>query len=151
RRQVLHRSRPHVRLQHRRPGSLRVGALRLDMSSAASLLEAIQRDPRYQRNLDWGEPRPGHPEGTVRAHIASVEANIDRLAPRLSADELAKLRILAHTHDSFKADAAQGVPIDDPRGHASLAAEYLASLGADEDLVAMAQLHDVPHALWRRF
>ena len=29
---------------------------------------SIVRDPRYQKNLDWGESRPGHPEGTVRAH-----------------------------------------------------------------------------------
>src|SRR5262245_21995061 len=121
------------------------------MSSAANLLASIQRDPRYQRNLDWGGPRPGHPEGTVRAHIALVEANIERLADRLSADELAKLRVLAHTHDSFKADAIEGVAIDDPRSHASLAAAYLASIGADPDLVAMAQSHDVPHALWRRY
>ena len=32
-------------------------------------------DPCYQGNLDWGEPRRGHPEGTVRAHIEEIERN----------------------------------------------------------------------------
>ena len=32
----------------------------------AAIFEAITADPRYLANLDWGEPRPGHPEGTVR-------------------------------------------------------------------------------------
>ena len=27
--------------------------------------DAVSSDPRYLANLDWGEARPGHPEGTV--------------------------------------------------------------------------------------
>jgi len=30
------------------------------------ILDAITADPRYLANLDWGKPRAGHPEGTVR-------------------------------------------------------------------------------------
>src|SRR5438034_2096211 len=40
------------------------------MNDYEKTFERIQSDPRYQKNLDWGEARPGHPEGTVRAHMA---------------------------------------------------------------------------------
>jgi hypothetical protein len=35
-----------------------------------SIFDAMVLDPRYLTNLDWGEAREGHPEGTVRVHIA---------------------------------------------------------------------------------
>ena len=41
-----------------------------------SVLDRIRADERYQRNLDWGRPRKGHPEGTVRRHIAELEHNL---------------------------------------------------------------------------
>src|SRR5436305_1874895 len=37
-----------------------------DAMDYPAIFAAITSDPHYQRNLDWGEPRPGHPEGTVR-------------------------------------------------------------------------------------
>ena len=39
----------------------------------SAICEAILADPCYQGNLDWGKARHGHPEGTVRAHIADLE------------------------------------------------------------------------------
>jgi hypothetical protein len=110
--------------------------------------EAILRDPRYLRNIDWGVPRVGHPEGSIRAHIAELEANLDRLHPRLSSFEYWKLKLLIHTHDTFKGEAAPNVPISDPRSHASLARTFLAEFSPDEDLLAMVQYHDEPYALW---
>jgi hypothetical protein len=115
------------------------------------MFESIIADPRYQSNLDWGEARPGHPEGTVRAHIAEVEQNLKTLEPKLSESEYWKLKILVHTHDSFKADAKRGVPIEHPRSHASLARAFLAEFCDDDDLLAMVQYHDEPFALWRQF
>jgi len=111
---------------------------------------AVIADERYQRNLDWGEARPGHPEGTVRAHIAELERNLDILAPKLSETNRSKLRLLIHTHDTFKAEANPGVPITDPASHASLARSFLAQYCPDEDLLAMVQYHDEPFALWRQ-
>jgi hypothetical protein len=111
---------------------------------------AVIADPRYQRNLDWGESRPGHPEGTVRAHIAEIEPNLERLRHKLSDSDASKLRLLIHTHDSFKAESKQGVPITDPASHASLARAYLAEFCEDSDLLAMVQFHDEPFALWRQ-
>lgn len=107
-------------------------------------------DPRYQRNLDWGEARPGHPEGTVRAHIAEIEPNLEVLKPKLSETDVWKLKLLIHTHDSFKADSKPGVPITDPSSHASLAKSFLADFCDDADLLAMVQFHDEPFALWRQ-
>lgn len=118
--------------------------------NADETLRAIQDDPRYQRNLDWGEPRPGHPEGTVRAHIAELERNLDRLRPRLTDEECGKLRLLIHTHDTFKGEAARGVAITHPQSHASLARAFLAEFVSDRDLLAMVQYHDEPYALWRQ-
>jgi len=114
------------------------------------IFESIIADPRYRANLDWGEPRSGHPEGTVRAHIAELEANLQALKGRLVEDELWKLRILVHVHDSFKRDAERGVAIANPRSHASLARDFLAEFCQDEDLLAMVQYHDEPFALWRQ-
>ena len=116
----------------------------------AAIFQSVLADPQYQRNLDWGEPRPGHPEGTVRAHIAEIELNLERLRPELSDVEYWKLKLLIHTHDSFKAESAQEVAISDPRSHASLARSFLAKYCDDHDLLAMVQYHDEPFALWRQ-
>jgi hypothetical protein len=115
-----------------------------------TIFDAITSDPRYLANLDWGEPRSGHPEGTVRAHIAEIEPNLEALRPRLSDEEYWKLRLLVHTHDSFKAESKPGVSITDPRSHASLARAFLAAHCDDPDLLAMVQFHDEPFALYRQ-
>ena len=86
----------------------------------------VVSDTRYLANLDWGKARKGHLEGTVRAHIAEIELNLERLRPKLSDEDYWKLKLLIHTHDSFKAEAQPGVPISDPRSHASLARTFLA-------------------------
>lgn len=113
-------------------------------------LDALQADPRYQCNLDWGKPRSGHPEGTIRAHLEELENNLRQLASRLSRWEIDRLRLLIHSHDTFKPDATPGAPISDPRSHASLARAFLAEYFPDPDLLAMVQHHDEPFALWNR-
>lgn len=120
------------------------------MEDYVSILDTIQRDERYRRNLDWGKPRAGHPEGTVRAHIAELERNLKQLRPKLSELDYSKLQVLIHVHDSFKAEAKSGVAISDPRSHASLARSFLAEFCTDSDLLTMVQLHDEPYALWRQ-
>ena len=56
------------------------------MSSHRQAFDAITAAPRYLANLDWGEERPGHPEGTVRAHIAEIEPNLETLQPKITDD-----------------------------------------------------------------
>lgn len=70
--------------------------------------DAVVNDPRYLANLDWGESRQGHPEGTVRAHIAEIEPNLELLRPSLTDEDYWKLKLLIHTHDSFKAESKGG-------------------------------------------
>ncbi len=120
------------------------------MNKYQTIFEAITSDPRYQKNLDWGDPRPGHPEGTVRAHIAEVDRNVEALRSKLSETDYWRLRVLVHTHDTFKGEAKPNVPITDPQSHASLARAFLASFCDDADLLAMVQFHDEPFALWRQ-
>lgn len=121
------------------------------MNDYKHIFDAITNDPRYQRNLDWGEARPGHPEGTVRAHIAEVDRNAETLRPKLSEADYWRLRVLIHTHDTFKGESEQGVPITAPKSHASLARAFLAEFCDDADMQAMVQYHDEPFALWRQF
>jgi hypothetical protein len=121
------------------------------MNEYQKAFEAIQSDSRYQKNLDWGELRPGHPEGTVRAHIEEIEGNLETLRPLLSETEYWKLKLMMHTHDTFKGEAEPGVPIIDPRSHASIAREFQAGYCPDPDLLVMVQYHDEPFALWRQF
>jgi hypothetical protein len=111
---------------------------------------AVIADPRYMANLDWGEPRSGHPEGTVRAHIAEIESNLESLRSKLTDEDYWKPKLLIHTHDSFKAESVPGVAITDPRSHASLARTFLATYCDDADLLAMVQYHDEPYALYRQ-
>lgn len=115
------------------------------------LLERIQKDPRYLEGLDWGRPRHGHPEGTIRWHVEILEQNLAALKDRLSVEECWKLKVLIHVHDTFKHAAKSGVPITDPRSHATLARAFLAEFCADADLLNMVQFHDEPFALWRQF
>jgi len=112
---------------------------------------ALTTDPGYLANLDWGEARPGHPEGSVRAHIAEIEPNLDALRSKLTDEDFWKLKLLIHTHDSFKGESQPGVPITDPKSHASLARTFLATHCEDADLQAMVQYHDEPFALYRQF
>jgi hypothetical protein len=121
------------------------------MSDYKEIFDTLTSDPRYQRNLDWGESRPGHPEGTVRAHIAELDRNAETLRTKLSDTDYWRLRVLIHTHDTFKGESERGVPIAAPTSHASLARAFLAEFCDDTDMHAMVQYHDEPFALWRQF
>lgn len=120
------------------------------MSKYREVFDAITADPRYLANLDWGVARPGHPEGTIRAHLAEMEQNLEALRPKLTDEEFWKLKVLVHTHDSFKAEAEHDVPIVHEKSHASLARAFLATYCDDPDLLAMVQYHDEPFALYRQ-
>lgn len=120
------------------------------MNSYENIFGRVIADARYLENILWGEPRPGHTEGTVKAHIDQLEGNLETLRPGLSSDDYWRLRILIHVHDSFKAEADPKAAITDPKSHASLAAAFLAEHCDDEGLRTMVQFHDEPYALWRQ-
>ena len=61
------------------------------------LVAHVMADPRYITNIEYGQPRSGHPEGTVKAHIAELEANLDALKPRIADEQTYwKLKFLIH-------------------------------------------------------
>jgi hypothetical protein len=114
------------------------------------ILIEIMANERYQNGIRWGKPRSGHPEGTIAAHIAELEENLERLSSRLSGDESAKIRLLIHTHDTFKGEAKSGVALINPQSHASIACRFLAEFCDEADLLNMAQFHDEHYAIfWR--
>ena len=117
------------------------------------IVEKVIADPRYQKNIEYGEPRSGHPEGKVKYHIAELEENLEKLAAEdgISEEQVWKLKFLIHVHDTFKADAIPDTPILSPNSHASLAREFASEFIDDEDLLNMIQLHDVNFALWKQF
>jgi hypothetical protein len=116
------------------------------------ILERIIADPRYRKNIEYGEPRSGHPEGKIKFHIAELEENLEKLVARgISEEQYWKLKFLIHVHDSFKAEAVPNVPILSPQSHSSLARAFGAQFITDEDLLNMIQFHDLNYALWKQF
>ncbi len=112
----------------------------------------IIADPRYQKNIEYGEPRSGHPEGKVKYHIAELEEKLEKLAARgISKQQYWKLKFLIHVHDAFKAEAVPDSPILSPESHASLAREFASEFIDDTDLLNMIQFHDENFALWKQF
>lgn len=116
------------------------------------IVTKVVSDPRYQKNIEYGEPRSGHPEGKVKYHIAELEANLEKLVPRgISEGQYWKLKFLIHVHDTFKADATPDSSILSPDSHASLARKFASEFIEDADLLNMIQLHDENYALWKQF
>ena len=112
----------------------------------------IQSDPRYKKNVEYGKPRSGHPEGKIKSHIADLIANLESIKPRLrSACDYWKLLFLIHVHDTFKAEAARNVSNLHPQSHASLARAFASEFTSDSDLLNMIQYHDENYALWKEF
>jgi hypothetical protein len=116
------------------------------------ILEKIIADWRYQKNIEYGEPRSGHPEGKVKYHIAELEENLEKpVSHGISEEQYWKLKILIYVHDTFKAEAIPDSPITNPNSHASLAKKFAAEFTNDEDLLNMIQFHDVNFVLWKQF
>ena len=115
------------------------------------IIHQIITDARYLKNIEYGEPRPGHPEGKVKYHIADLEENLEALRPRgISEEQYWKLKFLIHVHDTFKAEAVPNSKILHPNSHASLARKFSSEFTDNFDLLNMIQYHDVNYALWKQ-
>lgn len=116
-----------------------------------AMLQKVIHDARYLKNIEYGEPRPGHPEGKVKYHIAEMEEKLEALRMRgISDEQYWKLKFLIHVHDSFKADAIPNSAILNPNSHASLARKFASEFTDDSDLLNMIQYHDVNYSLWKQ-
>lgn len=118
------------------------------------ILEKIKRDPRYLKNIEFGEPRPGHPEGKVKFHIRDLENNLELLWTQGKVPDRTaywKLKFLIHVHDAFKAEAETHGSPHDPKNHAFIARQYASRFTENEDLLNMIQFHDENYKLWREY
>ena len=112
------------------------------------LEDRIARDPELRRGLAWGEPRAGHPEGTVGRHVAELLGTLDRWDE--SAERRSALRFLALVHDSLKYQVDDSKPKRGENHHAMRARRFAERYTDDERLLATIEHHDVPYSLWRR-
>jgi hypothetical protein len=126
--------------------------------SAAALIEgfepenaleaAVTADPVLLRGLGWGEPRRGHPEGSVGRHVADLLGQIERWGER--GPRRADLRFITLVHDSLKYQEHDWLPHVGLNHHATRARRLAERYSDDERLLSVIQLHDRPYHLWRR-
>ena len=103
-------------------------------------------DPRWRRGAAWGEPRRGHPEGSVEAHVAEVLANLQRM--ELAPEARARLRLVAILHDTFKVEVDRSVPAAGENHHARRARRFAEAYVADADVLELVELHDEAYNAW---
>lgn len=105
------------------------------------LEKKILADSRVIKNLFWGKPRNGHPEGRVIDHLTNLNRNIDILFKdkKINPTERQWLRIISLTHDTFKSEQVRG-----KIHHSTIAADYLRSLGQEipTQVITITKLHD---------
>jgi hypothetical protein len=112
------------------------------------LERALSTDPVLQEGLAWGEPRRGHPEGSVGAHAADLLTTIERWGETGRRRE--ELRLLALVHDSLKDRVQHWRPKTGENHHAMRARRFAERYVDDERLLATIELHDRPYNLWRK-
>lgn len=100
----------------------------------------IVTDPEWQVGAEWGDPRPGHPEGAAKFHVAQVLANVERYAA--NAEDRQKLRLIAIVHDTFKHKVDQSMPRVGENHHGMIARRFAERYIHDESLLDIIELHD---------
>jgi hypothetical protein len=105
-------------------------------------------DPALRAGLAWGVPRPGHPEGSVGAHVADLLRRIDEDGE--TGDRRRELRFLALVHDAFKNRVHEWLPKTAANHHATRARHFAARFTDDERLLGTIEHHDRPYAIWRK-
>jgi len=108
----------------------------------------VMEEPALLEGLAWGEPRAGHPEGAVGAHVADLLERLDREG--VAGEERAVLRFVAIVHDAFKCKVRERLPRVGENHHAMRARRFAERFVDDERTLAVIELHDRPYALWRK-
>lgn len=108
----------------------------------------LAADPQLLAGLAWGEPRAGHPEGRVGAHVADLLAELERSAE--TGERRAQLRLITLVHDAFKYRVKNWLPKTGDNHHAARARAFASGYTEDERVLATIELHDRPYALWRK-
>jgi hypothetical protein len=105
----------------------------------------LTTDASILAGLAWGTPRPGHPEGTVAAHVADMLRRIPRDDPHR-----AELRAVTIVHDAAKAFVRTELAWSPENDHAVLARRLAARHTDDERLLNSIELHDEAYWQWRQ-
>lgn len=116
-----------------------------------SLIDDILKSPEWMRACRWGEPRPGHPEGTIGHHVfEQLMPFIDLYYQLLPDYEDENLQALALLHDIGKPDTQYqgGHLVGD--SHSVISARIAAKLGAPDRLVQVILSNDRAYSHWRR-
>ncbi len=109
---------------------------------------AAVADPELEAGLAWGEPRSGHPEGAVAAHVGDLLATIESCGEK--GKRRADLRFIALVHDALKFKVRDWLPKTGENHHATRARRLGERYTNDERVLAAIELHDRPYAIWRR-
>jgi hypothetical protein len=108
----------------------------------------VTSDPDLIAGLAWGEPRPGHPEGSVAEHVRHLLETLDSWDE--PADRHRRLRLMTLIHDAFKGDVIERLPKISRNHHADRARRFAERYTDDQSVLAALQHHDRPYALWRK-
>lgn len=108
----------------------------------------IVSDPEWQAGAAWGSPRPGHPEGSVSAHIEEVLVNVDGVA--LDEMDRERLRFVALIHDTFKHRVDRERPRQGENHHATIARRFAEQYTDDGELLEVIELHDEAFNAWAK-
>jgi hypothetical protein len=110
-----------------------------------ALERELAADPTLLRGLAWGTPRPGHPEGSVGAHVADLLAAVREPAGARRRE----LRFLALAHDTLKVAVRPERGPSPDNDHAVLGRRFAERYVADRRLLVTLELHDEPYRIWR--
>lgn len=112
----------------------------------SELERRIVADPEWREGVRWGRPRPGHPEGSVLAHVREVLENVDRWAR--SPAERARLRLIALVHDAFKYRVDRSLPRTGANHHGALARTFAERHIDDPGVLEVIEHHDAAYGAW---
>lgn len=112
-------------------------------------VEHIKASSAWKVACHWGEPRPGHPEGTVGRHVLEqIVPFIDNWYPSLP--DYWNLVALAYLHDIGKPQTRYVDGRLSGDSHSVISARIALELGAPDRLVQVILSNDRAYSHWRK-